>query len=148
MAAVNPLSDDAGYAGDLEPRAAWALLEQEPDAVLLDVRTEPEWEYVGRPDLTAIGRRVVLVPWKHWPEMKVRETFADEVRAAGIAPDAPVLLLCRSGQRSRDAAIALTAAGFRRCYNIADGFEGTKDANGHRNTVSGWRVAGLPWVQG
>jgi len=147
MAAVNTLPDP-GYAGDLDSRAAYQVLLENPKAVLVDVRTEPEWEYVGRPDLSSLGRDPVLVPWKRWPEMKVRASFAAEVEAAGVPPDAPVLLLCRSGQRSRDAAIALTAAGFRACFNISDGFEGPKDGDGHRNTVSGWRATGLPWAQG
>lgn len=137
-----------GYAGDLDSAAAYALLRENARAVLVDVRTEPEWDYVGRPDLSALGRQAVLVPWKHWPEMKTRNSFPAEVRGAGVDTDVPVLLLCRSGQRSREAAIALTAAGFTACYNIADGFEGPKDADGHRNTVAGWRAAGLPWVQG
>jgi rhodanese-related sulfurtransferase len=148
MAAVSSSSAVPGYAGDLDSRAAYRLLQENPRAVLVDVRTEPEWEYVGRPDLASLGRKPVLVPWKHWPEMTVRASFADEVRAAGVPTEAPMLLLCRSGQRSRDAAIALTAAGFGPCFNISDGFEGPKDGAGHRNTVSGWRAAGLPWAQG
>jgi len=152
MAAVQIQGDSSeavqDYAGDLDSRAAYDVLRADQKAVLVDVRTEPEWEYVGRPDLKALGREPVLVPWKRWPEMVVRASFVDEVRAAGISPDQPVLLLCRSGQRSRDAAIALTRAGFKVCFNISDGFEGPKDPDGHRNTVSGWRAAGLPWAQG
>ncbi|MGF1626868.1 MAG: rhodanese-like domain-containing protein [Alphaproteobacteria bacterium] len=157
MAAVQKQGDSAqrrlaeaepDYAGDVDARTAYDVLAGDPKAVLLDVRTAPEWDFVGRPDLKALGREPVLVPWKHWPEMTVRASFAEEVRAAGVSPDQPVLLLCRSGQRSRDAAIALTSAGFKACFNIADGFEGPKDEAGHRNTVSGWRAAGLPWAQG
>ena len=143
-----PHDADSRYAGDIDVNTAHDMLRADPKAVLVDVRTEPEWEYVGRPDLSGIGREPVLIPWKHWPEMKQRATFADDVRAAGIGQDQPILLLCRSGQRSRDAAIVLTEAGFATCFNIADGFEGPKDPEGHRNTVAGWRAAGLPWVQG
>lgn len=141
-------ANDLGYAGDIDCRAAHATLRADSNAVLLDVRTQPEWDYVGRPDLSTIGGAVVLVPWKHWPDMQTRDSFADEVKAAGIRPDQPVLLLCRSGQRSRDAAIALTEAGFAACFNISDGFEGPKDPAGHRSTLAGWRAAGLPWAQG
>lgn len=141
-------ANDLEYAGDIDCRAAHATLSTDPNAVLLDVRTQPEWDYVGRPDLSEIGGAIVLVPWKHWPDMQTRDSYADEVKAAGIGPDQPVLLLCRSGQRSRDAAMALTKAGFAACFNISDGFEGPKDQSGHRNTLAGWRAAGLPWTQG
>lgn len=142
------LREAAGYAGDLDSQAAHALLSREPAALLIDVRSAPEWEYVGRPDPEALGRRVVFVSWKSWPGMVPNERFVEEVAAVGAVPERPLLLLCRSGQRSRDAAIALTRAGFGPCYNISDGFEGPKDEEGHRNTVAGWRAAGLPWVQG
>lgn len=148
MTASTPEPPQAGYAGDLDSPAAFDRLRADPRAVLVDVRTDAEWEYVGRPDLAGIGRTPVLVAWKTWPGMAPNPDFVDAVRAAGVDRDQPVLLLCRSGQRSRDAAIALTRAGFTACFNIADGFEGPKDANGHRNTVAGWRAAGLPWVQG
>ncbi|MEX2630373.1 MAG: rhodanese-like domain-containing protein [Tistlia sp.] len=142
-------SDPAeGYAGDLESRAAHALLEREPEALLLDVRSAPEWEYVGRPDPAALGGRVAFVSWKTWPGMLPNQRFLEAVAEAGVGTGRPLLLLCRSGQRSREAAIALTAAGYGPCWNVSDGFEGPKDAEGHRNSLAGWRAAGLPWVQG
>src|SRR5690606_4756514 len=116
--------------------------------LLIDVRSAAEWEFVGRPDPEALDGRIVFASWKTWPGMAPNPRFLEEVAAAGATGNRPLLLLCRSGQRSRAAAIALTAAGFGPCYNIADGFEGAKDAQGHRNTLAGWRAAGLPWVQG
>lgn len=146
MAETDPTED--GYAGDLDARAARALLEREPRALLVDVRSAPEWEYVGRPDPEALDGRVAFVSWKTWPGMRPNPDFVPAVAAAGAGLDRPLLLLCRSGQRSREAAVALTAAGFGPCWNVSDGFEGPKDAAGHRNTLAGWRAAGLPWVQG
>ena len=102
------------YAGDISPKQAWAMLAEEPDAVLVDVRTDAEWTYVGLPDLSSVGKRTIGVMWKSYPDMAVNEGFVDDIRKVGPSPDAAILLLCRSGVRSRSAAIALTAAGFRR----------------------------------
>jgi rhodanese-related sulfurtransferase len=79
--------------------------------------------------------------------MSLNDRFVAEVEALGVERDSPVLLLCRSGQRSRAAAIALTAAGFGPCYNVAEGFEGPHDAARHRGTSAGWKARGLPWAQ-
>ena len=137
-----------GYAGDLLPADAWAMLEKDPKAVLVDVRTMPEWGFVGLPRLDGLGKETICVSWQIFPDMARNEKFAQEVAARGVAPDQPVLLICRSGARSRAAAIALTAAGFGPCYNVAEGFEGDRDGDMHRGSVGGWKVAGLPWAQG
>lgn len=139
---------EGGYAGDILPQEAWRLLESDPRAALVDVRTQAEWAYVGVPDLSRLGKQAVFVQWALFPNMNVNPHFAVQVEAAGLAPEAPVLFLCRSGVRSRSAAIAMTAHGFATCYNIATGFEGDPDAHRHRGSVAGWKVAGLPWVQG
>ena len=136
------------YAGDVDSRQALDILRDNPRAVLLDVRSAPEWEFVGRPDLSGLGREPVLVPWQTFPGMERNANFIPAVAAEGIGTDQVVLLLCRSGQRSKHAAIALTEQGYQHCFNISDGFEGPKDSAGHRNTVSGWRANSLPWVQG
>jgi rhodanese-related sulfurtransferase len=138
---------ESGYAGDVSPPTAWEILRDDPTAKLVDVRTHPERHFVGLPDLSALGKAVVAVDWKTWPGMDRNATFLDEVRSAGVQTGDTVLLLCRSGQRSAAAAQALSAAGFERCYNVAEGFEGDKDADGHRNSRNGWVVHGLPWVQ-
>ena len=131
------------YKGDLSPREAFEKLEADPQAVLLDVRTVPEWLYVGLP----VVDRLLKVSWQNFPAMELNPRFVEMVRAAGVPRDALLLCICRSGQRSAQAAEALTAAGFENCYNIAEGFEGGRDAEGHRATVGGWKAAGLPWVQ-
>ncbi len=135
------------YGGDINSREAWQLCQDDPDAVLVDVRTRAEWSFVGLPDLTELGRRPLCIEWQRYPDMAVNSNFAGELRARGVDPATTVLLLCRSGQRSRHAAIALTADGYKRCINVADGFEGLLDGAGHRGVASGWKAAGLPWLQ-
>ena len=136
------------YAGDVDSRQAADILRDNPRAVLIDGRSAPEWEFVGRPDLSGLGREPVLISWQNFPGMAANPDFVAEVETQSVQPDQVILLLCRSGQRSKHAAVALTESGFKHCFNISDGFEGPKDAAGHRNTVSGWRANGLPWIQG
>jgi rhodanese-related sulfurtransferase len=136
-----------GYAGDLRPKEAWALLEGNEDAQLIDVRTDAEWAFVGRPDLSGLSRQVHFISWQTFPSMERNGNFISEMSARGFDPNAPLLFLCRSGVRSMHAAMALTAAGFTECYNIAEGFEGDRDADGHRGESGGWKAAGLPWIQ-
>lgn len=145
-------SSSPAYAGDVTPKAAWEMLAADPKAQLVDVRTMAEWNFVGVPDLSGLGRRVHCIEWQSFPTMTVNPGFAQEaaaaVTAAGGDPQAPVLLLCRSGARSRAAAMALTAMGFARAYNIAGGFEGDPDGEHHRGRINGWKANGLPWRQG
>jgi len=135
------------YAGDLSPAEAWTMLENEHDAVLVDVRTQPEWMFVGRPDLSPIGKQPVLLSWQVFPQMAVNDRFVPQLREAFPEAERAMLFLCRSGQRSRDAAQAMTAAGYGRCYNVKSGFEGGPDDRHHRGTVAGWKADGLPWLQ-
>ena len=130
------------YAGALLPAEAYALLQLDPNAKLVDVRTQAEWEYVGHIPGT------VLIEWNTYPNGQRNPAFLGELQDQVAQGDAPVMFLCRSGARSHQAAQAATQAGFTNAYNILEGFEGDKDTNGHRNTVGGWRFAGLPWVQG
>ncbi len=136
-----------GYAGDRSPADTYAALKAETDAVLVDVRTVPEWQFVGVPDLAPVSKEALFVEWQAYPEMKINEGFAAAVGAKGVAKDQPVYLLCRSGVRSKAAAKALTAAGFQACYNILEGFEGNADGDAHRGNLGGWKHAGLPWRQ-
>ena len=138
----------SGYAGDLPPRDAWALLESDPSAVLVDVRTRAEWSYVGVPDLSPLNKKAMLVEWQTFPDGARNDQFPDQLAAAGVDKEAPVLFLCRSGARSAAAAGLMTALGYGQCYNIAEGFEGDPDSARHRGQVNGWKVAGLPWMQG
>lgn len=135
------------YAGDITTREAWDMLQRDTGATLVDVRSEPEWRYVGVPDLTSLDKQTVFVCWQNYPEMHHNENFVSDVTAAGVGPGGKVLLLCRSGVRSRAAAVALTASGYQACYNVAGGFEGPHDEGRHRGTTDGWKAAGLPWWQ-
>jgi rhodanese-related sulfurtransferase len=139
---------DGPYAGDITPTEAWEILNARPEAVLIDVRTPAEWAYVGLPDLSTVGKQPLLVPWTLFPSMTINPDFGAEVESAVADRDAPLVFICRSGARSRAAAIAMTARGYKSCYNVASGFEGDPDSQRHRGTISGWKVEDLPWVQG
>jgi rhodanese-related sulfurtransferase len=139
------------YAGDLGVAEAWDILAQEPRAQLVDVRTVAEWNFVGLPDISPLARQVHRIEWQAYPTMQPNPNFvadtAEALHAAGASPATPVLFLCRSGARSRAAAMAMTRAGYEKAFNIAGGFEGDLDQEGHRGMVSGWKAAGLPWRQ-
>lgn len=135
------------YAGDITPTDAYAALERDEDAVLVDVRTQAEWTYVGLPDLTDLGKQVVTIEWQTFPGGHRNEAFLGQLQGAGVGPGAPIYFLCRSGVRSLAAAELATARGLGPAYNVSDGFEGPPGANGHRS-VAGWKAAGLPWRQG
>ena len=129
---------------ELSLEEAWRMISERPDAVMIDVRTVPERVYVGQPDLTAVGKQIRSVEWTSFPTGATNPAFLTEA-TAGLEPDQTILVICRSGARSRAAAAALAAAGFTDTYNITDGFEGDLDADGRRTT--GWKGAGLPWRQ-
>jgi rhodanese-related sulfurtransferase len=139
------------YAGDLEPTEAWSLLEQTPAAQLVDVRTRAEWSFVGLPDLSPLQRRAFCVEWQGYPTMQPNPNFVadtiEAVQAAGANFETPILFLCRSGARSRAAAMAMTRAGFSKAFNIAGGFEGDLDGASHRGQTNGWKASDLPWRQ-
>ncbi|GIG28543.1 rhodanese-like domain-containing protein [Cellulomonas marina] len=160
---------DRPYAGDVTPQEAWQTLQDDPRAVLVDVRTDAEWRYVGIPDTSALGpdgpRRTVLVEWVSYPSGQTNAHFVEQLRAAldddaaggdgadaadggadAGAPDRPLLFLCRSGVRSVAAATAATRAGLGRALNVLEGFEGDVGPDAHRGHA-GWRAAGLPWRQ-
>lgn len=130
---------------------SWARLEADPRSILVDVRTRAEWVFVGLPDLSAIGKRVLTQEWQSFPDNKIDPDFdtrlAASLEAAGAKKDDEIFFICRSGARSRLAAEMMAAAGFQRCRNVAEGFEGPLDANRHRGLI-GWKAAGLAWVQG
>ena len=136
------------YAGDLSPNDALNLLHDDTSARLVDVRTDAEWSYVGVPDLSTAASDLVLLSWQRFSSMQVDPDFLSQL--SKIAPNlsAPLLFLCRSGVRSQSAAVAATSAGYTSAFNIAGGFEGDKNSDGHRGKINGWKALGLPWVQG
>lgn len=134
--------DSLPYFGAVVPAEAQVLLDEVHNAQLIDVRTRAEWDYVGRVPGS------ILIEWTTYPSGARNPAFLEQLRAAAVDPQAPVLFICRSGQRSDSAARAAAAAGYSMAFNVLEGFEGPKDAEGHRGTLGGWRKTGLAWVQG
>jgi rhodanese-related sulfurtransferase len=144
FAAAHELAQESHlpYFGAVAPSDAYALVKASPEAHLVDVRTRPEWDYVGHIPGSS------LLEWNVYPEGTRNPEFLAQLRILAPDPEAPVLFLCRSGVRSDGAARVAAAAGYSKAFNILQGFEGDKDAHGQRGTLGGWRKAGLPWVQG
>ena len=136
------------------PEEAWRALENSGDAVLVDVRTRPEWIYVGLPDLGPIGKTALTIEWRRYPDMQINPGFFETLDAA-LGPDAKpseIYFICRSGARSMEAAMAC-AKRFEAegrpvaCVNVAEGFEGDLDERRRRGGVNGWKAKNLPWRQ-
>ncbi len=128
------------YAGALTPAEANEVWQLAPGAKVVDVRTRAELDWVGRVP------GAVEIEWITYPGSKPNPSFLAQLQRE-VDSEALVMFLCRSGARSDHAARAATAAGYLESYNILEGFEGDKDAEGHRNRIGGWRHAGLPWQQ-
>ncbi len=127
---------------NLLPKEAWALIQQQPGALFVDVRMEIESLYVGRPP------GVENIPWYEYPDLTPDpKHFVKAVEREAGRKDRTVLLICRSGKRTVDAGKALEAAGFTDVINIVHGFEGELNDTFHRSTLNGWRFDGLPWEQ-
>ncbi len=128
------------YKGALLPIEAYRMLQESIHAQLVDVRSRAELDWVGRiPGATEIELRA-------YPGMQPNPGFLDQL-VKHVDKTSPVLFICRSGSRSNQAAIMATQTGFADCYNILEGFEGDRDEQGQRGKSSGWKAAGLPWVQ-
>jgi len=132
-------AQDLEYAGAVTPEEAWRLYAAKA-AKLIDVRTRPEWEFVGHVP------GVPLIEWRSYGAERPNAEFVQELEKVA-ARDEPVLFLCRSGVRSHHAADLAARAGYRRAYNVLEGFEGDLDPERHRGLAGGWRHAGLPWTQ-
>jgi rhodanese-related sulfurtransferase len=126
---------------------AWQICQQDPRTLLIDVRSSMEYLFVGHP------KGAIHIPWIDEPDWVINEDFATEVRKLALGGlhestgDVPIILICRSGNRSADAGEVLLNAGMDNVYNIDDGFEGKLDKNHHRSTIGGWRFHDLPWEQ-
>jgi len=128
------------YDGALTPAEAQELLGLAPGSKLVDVRTRAEWDWVGR------IQGSVEIEWQTYPGGQPNPSFAAQL-AQQIDVEALTMFLCRSGGRSHAAAATAKQAGYTAVYNVLEGFEGDRDGRGQRNTVGGWRRAGLPWTQ-
>lgn len=137
---------------EVPAKATWERLGADAKAVLIDVRTRAEWAFVGLPDLSPVGRKPVLVEWLTFPDSRANPDFVAQLSEAlasvGADNDTELYFLCRSGGRSLQAAKVMAVAGFRRCHNVTEGFEGPLDSQRHRSTRIGWKAEGLPWTQG
>jgi len=133
-----PVHAAEGYAGDISPEHAWAWV-QSGEAVLVDVRTDAEREWVGQ----VPGAQPLA--WKQWPGMAINPAFDEGIQTLGVG-GRNLVLLCRSGVRSIAAAQRATELGLT-AYNILEGFEGNPDAQAHRSYTGGWKFRGLPWRQ-
>ena len=122
------------------PRETFKYLQENPDAVFIDCRSEMEYMFVGHP------KGAMMVPWYDGADWELNPHFVGQVKKVA-SMNRPIVLICRSGHRSLDAGVALEKAGFTDVYNIQDGFEGPLDDDHHRGTLSGWRKEGLPWEQ-
>ena len=138
---------------EVDPAEAYRLLESIPDTALIDVRTRAEWSFVGLPDLSALGRPLWPVEWVAFPNMAQNPDFISDLAArTGDTPPSRLFFICRSGTRSMAAAqmVAATLSGkglAAHCTNVAEGFEGDLNQDGHRGGVNGWKARGLPWRQ-
>ena len=128
------------YEGALLPDEAYEIMQSAPGAMMVDVRTRAELDWVGRIPST------VEVEWVTYPGMKANPNFIAQLEQQ-VDKEALVMFICRSGVRSHSAAILATQAGYSDCYNVLEGFEGDKNADGHRNVLNGWRACELPWEQ-
>lgn len=133
-------SKNLPYEGALTPAEAWEVLQLAPGSRIVDVRTRAEWDWVGRIP------GAVEIEWLTYPGNQPNPHFTTQLKHQ-VDPESLVMFICRSGVRSHAAAVSAIEAGFRDAYNILEGFEGDRDANGQRGRVGGWRHAGLPWRQ-
>jgi rhodanese-related sulfurtransferase len=129
----------------------WARLGSDPASVLIDVRTAAEWAFVGVPELSGLGKTPIFVEWQTYPGGRPNPEFGSQLSAAlderKATKSDELFFLCRSGARSLSAAELMANKGYQRCRNVAEGFEGPLDEKRHRGRTSGWKSAGLPWVQ-
>lgn len=135
-------SSALGYLGDVSPKEAWEILQNDKNAVLVDVRTKEEWHAIGIPDLSSLSRDAVFISWRVYPDMNVNENFVAEF-AKQVTDKNTILFLCKSGGRSKEAALAMTRSGYSKCYNITGGFEGNIMLG-----KNGWKQCNLASKQG
>ena len=147
LSAILELASERGralerpYLGELTPQEAYTVVQLAPGAKIVDVRTRAEWDWVGRVP------GAIEIEWNQYPGGVRNPNFVAQLKRQ-VDPESLVMFICRSGVRSIAAAALATEAGYNSCFNVLEGFEGDKDANGHRNNIGGWRRAGLPWSQG
>jgi rhodanese-related sulfurtransferase len=143
QAADRAAQNSLTYAGAFTPAETLELLQLDPRVRLVDVRTRAELDWVGRPAVDAA--QFAHIEWIRYPGSVPNNEFIQQLRQIA-SPETPVVFMCRSAARSKLAAVAAQKEGFEQAYDLLEGFEGDKDGQGHRKTVSGWCFRGLPWV--
>ena len=132
---------------NISSQECFEKLSIEVHSQLIDVRTKPEWIYVGVPDLSSINKKVIFVSWQVYPEMGTNKFFENQILESNIKKDSNLYFICRSGQRSYNAAEFLTSRGFSNCFNVIDAFEGKINHERQRALIDGWQFDNLPWKQ-
>jgi len=132
---------------NISSRECFEKLSTEVNSQLIDVRTKPEWIYVGVPDLSSINKKVIFVSWQVYPEMEANKFFENQILESNIKKDNNLYFICRSGNRSNNAAEFLASRGFSNCFNVIDGFEGKLNHERQRTLIDGWQFNNLPWTQ-
>lgn len=138
-AAMRGQQNNIPYAGLLTPHESFELLQQEPEAILVDVRSRAELELVGRVPMAT------HIEWAFYPGMVANSEFAQQLQSQ-VDKSLTVVFMCRTGGRSHNAAILAQQLGYTKAYNMVEGFEGDTNQLKQRTLVNGWRHAGLPWV--
>ncbi len=145
------MNSKLGYAGDVSCQECFEVLCNEPNSILVDVRTIAEWAFVGVPDLSEIEKDTLKISWRQYPTMQINENFVVDLELMGgecISKESTkIFFICRSGARSKEAAISATSAGFKHCFNVEEGFEGSVNEHGKRGIFAGWKAENLPWIQ-
>ena len=135
------------YICGITSQECFSKLSKVYNSYLVDVRTTPEWKFIGVPDLSSINKNVIFISWHVYPKMKINSSFENRIDESNIKKNDKIFLICRSGKRSYDAAKFLSSVGYSYCFNVTDGFEGDKDDLNHRSTINGWKYNNLPWKQ-
>ena len=117
------------------------------NSYLIDVRTKPEWEFIGTPNLSSINKKTIFISWHIYPQLKINPFFENQITELNIKKNDKLFFICRSGGRSFQAAKFLSHSGYNYCYNVSDGFEGDKNNLNQRTTINGWKFNNLPWKQ-
>lgn len=137
----------------LNPSEAFELLKNDSNSILVDVRTNEEFNFVGTANPQDFGGRMILLPWQTLPDMQINVRFEDVLAQetkklfGDKAEEAKIIFMCRSGARSYQAANQALMLGYQNCYNLAGGFEGDVNSEGHRGKTNGWKASSLPWRQ-
>ncbi|MAI83916.1 MAG: sulfurtransferase [Rickettsiales bacterium] len=135
------------YAGDLSPAECWDILKKDKNSQLIDCRTKAECQFTGVPNLEELEKITKFIEWQIYPSMVYNENFLSEFEQLGFSKSDKIILICRSGGRSKSAAEFLSSKGYESCFNCLNGFEGAHNLSGQRGQKDGWKFDGLPWKQ-